>query len=124
MCVCVGALLTLVCLCFVCWWYMHAACVPCLFACFVLLHLLRIYECVVAMHGEERKRERWEAGPAVVVTCELPQSAKGSERGCAMAAMVLGSADTPLSGIGRSEREGERGEERAGDADATEHDIN
>jgi hypothetical protein len=32
MCACVGALLTLVCLCFACWWYMHVACVPCLFA--------------------------------------------------------------------------------------------
>jgi hypothetical protein len=38
----------------------------CLDGCFVLLHLLRIYECVVAMHGEERWRESWEVGPAVV----------------------------------------------------------
>jgi hypothetical protein len=30
----------------------------CLGGCFVLLYLLRIYECVVAMHGEERERER------------------------------------------------------------------
>jgi hypothetical protein len=39
--------------------------------------------------------------------CELPQSARGSERGCAAAAMVVGSAHAPLSGIGRSERERE-----------------
>jgi hypothetical protein len=30
----------------------------CLGGCFVLLHLLHIYECVVAMHEEERGRER------------------------------------------------------------------
>jgi hypothetical protein len=30
----------------------------CLGGCFVLLHLLHIYECVVAMHGEKRGRER------------------------------------------------------------------
>jgi hypothetical protein len=35
-----------------------------------------------------------------------------------------GSAHMPLSGIGQSEREGERGEERAGDADAAEQNIN
>jgi hypothetical protein len=72
----------------------------CFSGCFVLLYLLRIYECVVAMHGEERERERWEVGPAVVAACELPQSARGSERGCAAAAMVVGSAHAPLSGIG------------------------
>jgi hypothetical protein len=50
----------------------------------------------------------------------------GSRHGCATAAMIVGSAHTALSGIRRSEREreGERGEERAGDADATEQDIN
>jgi hypothetical protein len=96
----------------------------CLGGCFVLLYLLRIYECAVAMHGEERGRERWEVGPAVVAACELLQSTRGSERGCAAAAMVAGSVHAPLSGIGRSEREGERGEERAGDADATEQNIN
>jgi hypothetical protein len=30
----------------------------CLSGCFVLLYLLRIYECVVAMHREERGREK------------------------------------------------------------------
>jgi hypothetical protein len=96
----------------------------CLGGCFVLLHLLRIKECVVAMHGDKRWRERWEVGPTVVAACELPQSARGSECGCAVAAMVVGSAHAPLSGIGRSEREGEKGEECAGDADAIEQDKN
>jgi hypothetical protein len=45
-------------------------------------------------------------------------------RGCTTAVMVVGSAHAPLSGIGRSEREGEKGEERASDADAMEQDIN
>jgi hypothetical protein len=36
--------------------------------------------------------------------------------------MVVGSAHAPLSGIGRSEREGERDEERVGDGDTTVHD--
>jgi hypothetical protein len=76
------------------------------------------------MHGEKRGRERWEVGPAIVAACELPQSARGSERRCAATAMVVGSAHAPLSGIGRNEREGERGEERTGDADAMEQDIN
>jgi hypothetical protein len=89
-----------------------------------LFYLLHIYECVVAMHGEERGRVRWQVGPAVVAACELPQSVRGSECGCVAVAMVVGSAHAPLSGIGRSEREGERGEERASDADATEQDIN
>jgi hypothetical protein len=57
-------------------------------------------------------------GPTVVVACDLPQSVRGSERGCATAVMVVGSAHAPLSGIGRSEREGERGEEQVGDVDA------
>jgi hypothetical protein len=70
-------------------------------------------------HAWRRKRKR-KVGPAVVAACELLQSARGFERGCAAAAMVAGSMHAPLSGIGRSEREGERGEERAGDADATE----
>jgi hypothetical protein len=49
---------------------------------------------------------------------------EGSGRGCTAAAMVVGSAHAPLLGIGRSEREGEKGEERAGDADVTVQDIN
>jgi hypothetical protein len=75
-----------------------------------------------AMHGEGRWRKRWEVGPVVVAACELPQSARGFERGCAAAAMVVGSAYVPLSGIGRSEREREGGRERAGDVNATMHD--
>jgi hypothetical protein len=47
---------------------------------------------------------------------------RGSERGCAAAAMVVGSAHAPLSGIGRSERKREGGGEWAGDANATVHD--
>jgi hypothetical protein len=73
-----------------------------------LLHLSRIYEYAVAMHGEERYRERWEVGPAVVTACELPQSARGVRASVRAAAMVVGSAHATLSGIGRSEREGER----------------
>jgi hypothetical protein len=96
----------------------------CLDDCFVLLYLLCIYECTVAIHGEERGRERCKVGPTVVAACELPQSARGSERGCAAAAMVVGSVHMPLSGIERSEREEQRGEKRASDADATEQDIN
>jgi hypothetical protein len=52
------------------------------------------------MHGEGRWRERWEVGPTVVAACKLPQSARGFERECAAAAMVVGSAHAPLSGIG------------------------
>jgi hypothetical protein len=59
-----------------------------------------------------------------MATCELSQSVRGSKRGCAAAAMVVGSAYAPLSGIGRSEREGEKDEERTGDADATGQNIN
>jgi hypothetical protein len=62
----------------------------CLGGCFVLPYLLHIYECVVAMHGEETGRERWEVGPAVVAACELPQSARGSKRGCISMVMVVG----------------------------------
>jgi hypothetical protein len=47
---------------------------------------------------------------------------EGAGRGCAAAAMVVGSAHAPLSSIGRSKRERERGEGWAGDADATVHD--
>jgi hypothetical protein len=74
------------------------------------------------MHGEGRWRERWEVGSVVVAACELPQSARESERGCAAAAMVVGSAHVPLSGIGRNEREREGGGEQAGDANAMVHD--
>jgi hypothetical protein len=77
----------------------------CLDRCFVLLYLLCIYECVVVMHAEKRGRERWEVGPAFMAACELPQSARGSECRCVVAAMVVGSTHAPLLGIGRSERE-------------------
>jgi hypothetical protein len=56
--------------------------------------------CVVAMHGEERERERWEVGPTIMAAPELPQSVRGSERGCAATVMVVGSVHALLSGIG------------------------
>jgi hypothetical protein len=59
-----------------------------------------------------------------MATSEVPQSVRGSERGCAATTMVVGSSHALLSGIGQSEREGERGEKRASDADATEQNIN
>jgi hypothetical protein len=43
-----------------------------------------------------------------MAACKLPQPVRGSERGCAVAAIVVGSAHALLSGIGRSERERER----------------
>jgi hypothetical protein len=122
MCVCVGALLRLFLL-VLCMLVVHACCLCTLLVCvvngksgccpggcFVLLHLLHIYECVVAMHGEERgrERERWKVGPTIVAACKLPRSARGSERECTAVALVVGSTHTLLSGIGRSEREGER----------------
>jgi hypothetical protein len=61
-----------------------------------LFYLLHIYECVVAMHGEERGRVRWQVGPAVVAACELPQSVRGSECGCVAVAMVVGSGGPTL----------------------------
>jgi hypothetical protein len=60
------------------------------------------------MVAAQEGRGRWEVGPAVVAACELPQSARGSERGYAAAAMVVGSAHVPLSGIGQSKRGRER----------------
>jgi hypothetical protein len=95
----------------------------CLGGCFVLLHLLCIYECTVAMHVEERWRERWEEGSVVVVACELPQSARGGPS--------VGACCGDGSGVGaraavrhRTKRASERDRDgkRAGDANATVHD--
>jgi hypothetical protein len=62
-------------------------------------------------------------GPAIVAACELPQSARGgpSTGACCGDGGGVG-ARAAVGGIGRSEREGERDEERVGDADATVHD--
>jgi hypothetical protein len=92
----------------------------CLGGCFVLLHLLRIYECDVAMHGEERWRERWEVGPAVVAACELPQSSRGSEHGCVLRRWWWGQRTRRCRASGEAS-ESERDGEWVGDANAMVH---
>jgi hypothetical protein len=98
----------------------------CVWVCFALLYLLRINGCVArvaAMHGEERGRERWEVGPAIVAACELPQSARGVRARVCCGGDGGGAGARAVVGH-QAKREIERGGGRAGDANTTVQDIN